>query len=123
MFNLFKAFAILVVGAVTFASFGATVSADELSDWRRDVAKVVVKKQKYPRSAISRNIEGSAKIKVTIARDGSLAGYEISEATGESILDRQLDKIMTSVDALPTPPAAAGDADLTFIIPIVWRLS
>lgn len=124
MLKLFK-FVTLSVVAFVFAASVSTVSvnADEVSDWRRNVAVAVVKKQKYPRSAISRNIEGTAKVKVTVARDGSIASYEVVEATGENILDREIEKTMERVSSVPAPSAGIGDGDLTFIIPIVWRLS
>jgi len=98
------------------------VVADEVKDWRVSMAKKIAKKHIYPRSAISREIEGKARVKVTLGRDGSIANFEIVQPSGQSILDKAIPKMMKRLNPMPAPPASLPDEKLTFVIPITWRL-
>jgi len=114
--------------ALTVAAFAALsmisgpASADDIKDWRVKVVKKIAKKHIYPRSAISREIEGKARVKVTLGRDGVITAYEVVQASGEAILDKAIPKMMKKLTPLPAPPASLPDANLTFVIPITWRL-
>lgn len=112
--------ALLCAGA--FVATAAPAYADELKDWQKEIIKKIVKSHIYPRSAIAREIEGRAKVSVTIDRSGKITGYEVVEPTGESQLDNIIPKMMEKMDPLPAPPASLSDANLTFTIPIAWRL-
>jgi periplasmic protein TonB len=113
----------LVVAAVATISLAGTPAfADEIRDWRIKVAKKIAKKHIYPRSAISREIEGKARVKVTLARDGVITNFEIIQPTGQKILDKAIPKMMKKLTPLPSPPDSMPDAKLTFVIPITWRL-
>jgi len=98
------------------------LAADDVKDWQREIVKKIVKSHIYPRSAIAREIEGRAKVQVTIDGSGKIVGYEIIEPTGESQLDDAIPKMMARMDPLPAPPDSLPDANLTFTIPIAWRL-
>lgn len=97
-------------------------AAADLSSWKRQIAMVIAKKQVYPRSALMREIEGSAKVKVTVDASGKIVNYEIVEPTGEAVLDREIPRLIERIDPLPAPPADANADELTFIIPLAWRL-
>jgi len=114
---------ILMVGlmAVTFV-LSTPVFADDIGTWRKAVVKRIAKKHIYPRSAISREIEGKARVQVTLARSGEITNYEILEPTGESVLDKTIPKMMDKLNPFPEPPASMDDNSLTFVIPITWRL-
>ena len=96
--------------------------ANDIKDWQKDIVRKIVKSHLYPRSAISREIEGRAKVSVTIDRTGKITGYEVVEPTGESQLDDIIPKMMEKMDPLPAPPDSLSDNNLTFTIPIAWRL-
>jgi len=112
-----------VVAAFALTFIGVEpVYADEIKDWRVKVVKKIAKKHIYPRSAISREIEGKARVKVFLDREGVITNFEIVQPSGESILDKAIPKMMKKLTPLPKPPASLPDAKLTFVIPITWRL-
>ena len=114
------AITVAVMASVSMAS--SPVFADDIKDWRRKVVKKIAKKHIYPRSAISREIEGKARVKVTLGRDGVITNFEIVQSSGQAILDKAIPKMMKKLTPLPAPPDSLPDANLTFVIPITWRL-
>ncbi len=115
----------LAMGTALSVAFFATatpVMADDIQDWQREIVKQIIKTHIYPRSAIAREIEGSAKVQVSIDRSGKILSYEITEPTGEDQLDKVIPKMMEKLDPLPAPPDSLPDGNLTFVIPIAWRL-
>ncbi|GIX17858.1 MAG: hypothetical protein KatS3mg119_2044 [Rhodothalassiaceae bacterium] len=111
---------VMLVGLAMTGTHSA--AAADLSSWKREIAMVIAKKQVYPRSALMREIEGSAKVKVTVDASGKIVNYEIIEPTGEDVLDREIPRLIERIDPLPKPPADANADELTFIIPLAWRL-
>lgn len=116
------ALAASLVAAVSIAGISNSVQADDIKDWRVSVVKQIAKKHIYPRSAISREIEGKARVRVTLARTGEITNFEILEPTGQSILDKTIPKMMDKLNPLPAPPSSLPDDKLSFVIPITWRL-
>jgi len=111
--------------AATTMTLGLTAEpghAADLKNWQREIAKAVASKQVYPRSALRREEEGEAKVKVTVARDGKIANFEILQETGHASLDREVPKLIERLDPLPKPPSDVGDDKLTFILPLAWVL-
>ncbi|MCJ9428184.1 energy transducer TonB [Kordiimonas marina] len=117
-----RAIAAAMVVLVTGFTMSMPARADAMSDWRHKLVQKIGHAHIYPRAAIAREIEGVAKVKVTIDRDGKITNYEVVEATGQSVLDNVIPKIMKKLDPLPKPPASLSDANLTFVIPFAWRL-
>ncbi len=118
-----------VVVALLMMSFFAgsmnIAAADDKADikkWQRALMTKVSKKTPYPRSAIAKEIEGSAKVRITIDRTGAVLNFEIVQATGEPVLDKVIPKVMEKINPLPKPPAALPDKNLTFVVPLGWRL-
>jgi len=112
---------LLAAAAVTAAAAGASQAAD-MKSWQRQIAKAVASKQVYPRSAMRREQEGEARVKITIHRSGEIADFEILQKTGHVSLDREVPKLIERINPLPAPPAEAGDEALTFILPLAWVL-
>lgn len=109
--------------ALMFA-FGVVATpayAADMTSWKKAVAKKVAKKQKYPRSALAREIEGRAKVRLHVAADGTIASHEILEETGQSVLDREIPKLVKRLNPLPALPD--GKTELSFVLPINWRLN
>ncbi len=115
-----------LVMIVAFVMLGMAVPepthAADKSTWLKAVAKTIAKKQIYPRSALAREIEGTAKVRITVSRDGHITTYDVIQPTGEAVLDRALERLMTRIDPLPAPPAGLAEKELTLVVPIVWSL-
>lgn len=99
-----------------------TASASEIAVWQSKISKLIAKKQIYPRAAMRKELEGRAKIKLSIDRSGKIKNFEILENTGHAILDKEVPKLIARLNPLPTPPATLSDDQLNFILPISWRL-
>ncbi len=90
------------------------------ADWSTAVRNEISAVHSYPRSAQVRGDEGTAKIRISVAADGSIQNVELIEATGSKILDREAIRIPSKIGKLPVPPSKKP-TDL--IIPITWKLS
>lgn len=109
--------AALLLGA-TFAGAGSVLA--QSADWQKQVAKLIVENQSYPRSAQVKKEEGTAKVKVTMDSSGKITAVEVVQPTSSDILNREAEKIMQKIGAFPAPP---GGAPMSLVIPITWRLS
>lgn len=104
-------------------AIGGAVSAGEVDAWQKSVVQKISKEHIYPRSAIQKELEGVAKVQITIDRSGAITDYKIVEPTGESALDSAIPKMMEKINPIPTPPSSLADNNLTFVLPIAWRLN
>jgi len=96
------------------------VAGESVKDWQHDVVKRIAQKQVYPRAALSREIEGSAKVKITIDRTGHITSYDVVKPTGHKELDEDIPKLVKRIDPLPQPPSSLADADLKMTLPLNW---
>ncbi|GEQ99101.1 hypothetical protein JCM17844_27380 [Iodidimonas gelatinilytica] len=108
--------------AVAIAATPKDSFAAGASDWQMAVARTIADKQVYPRSALMRQMEGTAKVKMTVDRTGAIKSYEVVQATGVRVLDNEVERLMERVNPLPKPPSDMGDEYLTFILPLSWAL-
>jgi len=109
-----------LVLSFTFASAPAS-AADDMKSWKIAVIKAVAKNQRYPRSAIAREIEGRAKVRLVVSADGTITSHEILEETGQSILDSEIPKLVEKLNPLPALPS--GEQELSFVLPLNWTLN
>lgn len=119
--KIYKAFAMAVALSFAMAGMSASASAQDMNSWKRAVAQKVAKKQKYPRAALAREIEGKARVRLVVAADGSITTHEIVEATGENILDKEIPKLVKRLNPLPALPE--DRAELSFVLPLSWSLN
>lgn len=121
MTTLLRSFAVMLAVSVIFVSFGAAPSkAGDVRSWQTKIVKLVAKKQVYPRAAMRKEIEGRAKVKITIDRSGAIVAHELEQSTGHKVLDKEVPKLMKRISPLPTPPSELNDAQLTFVLPLSW---
>ncbi|NVJ99896.1 MAG: energy transducer TonB [Alphaproteobacteria bacterium] len=123
---MLKKFSTFLVAAFAFGFAFATVTpaakaADDMKSWQRAVIKSVAKNQRYPRSAIAREIEGKAKVRLVVTADGTITSHEVVEQTGEKVLDDEIPKLVEKLNPLPALPA--GKDGLTFVLPLNWTLN
>ncbi|MCK0069954.1 MULTISPECIES: energy transducer TonB [Kordiimonas] len=118
MTNLIKVLVLATFCAL--ASTTAVFAVEDMTAWKKAVAKKVAKNQRYPRSALAREIEGKAKIRLTVAADGAIKAHEVIEETGAAVLDREIPKLVKRLNPLPSLPA--GQEELSFVLPLDWRL-
>ena len=112
---------LMALAAFGFVFAAAPAQADDMKDWQIAVVKSVAKNQRYPRSAIAREIEGKAKVRLVVSADGSITSSEIVEATGEDILDKEIPKLVEKLNPLPALPN--GQTEMSFVLPLTWSLN
>lgn len=113
----------LFLFAVVFSMFSVATpvaQADAMEDWQKAVIKKVIAKQSYPRLAVARQIEGSARVALTVAADGTIDNFEIVEPTGQAVLDRAIPKLIGKLS--PLPPLPEGRTEMNFTLPLSWTL-
>ena len=112
----------LAAAALVLFSFATAPAAAtlDMESWKKAVVKQVAKKQKYPRSAQVREIEGRAVVRLNIAADGTIQSHEIVESTGATVLDREIPKL---VKRLNLPALPEGMNETTLRLPLDWRLN
>ena len=106
--------------SLSFFSFFANAASD-MDAWKSEVTKSVAKNQRYPRSALAREIEGKAKVRLTVNADGTIAKHEIIEPTGQSSLDNEIPRLVKRINPLPSLPE--GRSELSFVLPLDWSLN
>lgn len=116
-----KVFAVAIALTFTLGATSISASAADMNSWKKAVAKKVAQKQKYPRAALAREIEGKAKIRLLVAADGSITTHEIVQETGESVLDREIPKLVKRLNPLPALPE--DRTELSFVLPLSWSLN
>ncbi len=109
--------------ALGFFVQAGPASASSLDNWQNSVAQSVASKQIYPRTALIREMEGVARVRVTMDRSGAIQSYEVIESTGHKILDGEISRLMDRVNPLPKPPQSLSEAELTFDLPLSWVLN
>lgn len=67
-----------------------------------------------PDDAASRLLYADAK--VTIARDGSVISADLIRPSGDTALDRSIERALRAVNKLPPFPASSHDAERTFVL-------
>ncbi len=117
----------IIVSFLLAAAMAASVlsspsrAADTMDAWKTQVVKAVAKKQRYPRSALAREVEGKAKIRLTVLSDGTISGHEIVEPTGQNVLDKEIPRLVKRLSPLPSLPA--GRDEVSFVLPLDWSLN
>lgn len=117
---MMKRFFLLTTVFSMFSIITPSAQADAINDWQNAVIKKVLAKQSYPRLAVARQIEGKARVTLTVAADGTISNFEIVEPTGESVLDRAIPKLIGRLS--PLPPLPDGRSEMNFTLPLSWSL-
>lgn len=107
--------ALMIAMPVSFSA-----DAQDMNSWKKALVKQIRKHQKYPRSAMNREIEGRAIVRIVFNADGSIASHEIVESTGAKVLDREIPRILQKMK-LPALPADQA-APYSIRVPFSWVL-
>jgi protein TonB len=115
--NINRTALLAITGLVGLAATGAAQAADPA--WQRKVAQLISANYAYPRSAVLRGEQGSARVKIAFSGAGKILSVDLVKSTGSAILDREAVRIPRKVAAYPAPPTGSNtDA----IFPIEWRI-
>lgn len=115
--------AVKFIRAALLAAAGAAVMstvavAAPPPEWLAKIHQMLAAKQEYPRAAQMRGDEGTARVKLSVAADGSIGAVELVQPTGSSTLDREAVAVARKVGTFPAPPGGAT----TIVIPLTWKM-
>jgi len=112
--------AAVVLSLVGTLGLSASAKAGDIKDWQVKIVKLVAKKQVYPRAAMRKELEGRAKVRINIDREGNIVKHEILSPTGLEVFDNEIPKLIDRINPLPSPPDALSDDQLSFVLPLSW---
>ncbi|VAV91388.1 hypothetical protein MNBD_ALPHA01-2264 [hydrothermal vent metagenome] len=112
-----------IVLSFGMAGFSAHAEANDIKKWQKKIVKLVAKKQVYPRSAMRKELEGRAKVRVSIDRTGAIVSHEVITPTGQAVFDKEIPKLIKRINPLPTPPESLTDGQLSFVLPLSWVIN
>ncbi len=90
-----------------------------VDDWSKKIAKMIISRQEYPRSAQVRGAEGLVKVRVQIADNGSVTAMELMQSSAYDVLNREATKTIERAAPFPAPPGGAR----AIIVPLNWKLN
>ncbi len=116
--NIHRISLLAVTGLMGLSATGPARAVDPV--WQRKVAQLISANYAYPRSAVLRGEQGSAKVKVAFSGAGKVLSVDLVKSTGSAILDREAVRIPRKVASYPAPPTGSN-TDVIF--PITWRIN
>lgn len=95
---------------------------DLLANYRRRLTDLLARQQEYPRVAAMRGWEGEVRIRVRVARKGSLLGVSVDHSSGYDILDKHAIAMLEGLGGLPALPEEFGPSELQVVVPVSYSL-
>lgn len=95
---------------------------DLLANYRRRLTDLLARQQEYPRVAAMRGWEGEVRIRVRVARKGSLLGVTLDHSSGHDILDRHAIAMLEGLGGLPALPDGYDSSELQVVVPVSYSL-
>jgi periplasmic protein TonB len=92
-----------------------------MASWYKALAARVARFQRYPTQA--RGAEGVVTVGFRIDRQGQIVSSQIVKSSGSAVLDADALALIKRAAPLPAPPAEIADANLSFVVPIRYRVS
>jgi len=99
---------------------GSVIPVTGITSYIRSVQMKISQAIAYPYEAMQKNWQGTVKLRLRIAKDGSLSEATVAEPSGHDVFDR--DALNTAKTAAPFPafpPDMTGN-DLVVTVPIVY---
>jgi protein TonB len=86
------------------------------------VATMLARAKRYPERALKRRMTGEGTIRIEIAADGSLSGFEIVRSTELAILDDELRPMLERASPFPKFPSDLHKNSLALVVPVAFRI-
>ncbi|MGB0127133.1 MAG: energy transducer TonB, partial [Rhodocyclaceae bacterium] len=96
---------------------GALVDA-----YGRHLAEMLRRQHEYPRVAAMRGWEGEVRLRLRVARKGSLVAVQVDRSSGFDVLDQHALAMVEHLPALPPLPAGLLSSEIQFVVPELYRL-
>lgn len=96
---------------------------DLLAAYRRQLGELFSRHQSYPRIAALRGWEGEVRVRLKVARKGSLIGVQLDRSSGFDVLDRHALAMLGDLPGLPALPDGFSSDELQLVVPILYKLN
>jgi protein TonB len=97
-------------------------TADLLAAYRRRLGELFASHQDYPRLAALRGWEGEVRLRMRVARKGTLLAVDVDQSSGFKVLDQHALAMLAELGGLPPLPEGLGEQEIQVIIPISYKL-
>lgn len=88
-----------------------------------DLIRKIYQKVKYPAGAVKRNHQGSVRVSVMVARDGSVGSINITEESQYNSLNKEALRAITSASPFSPLPSSISDESMEIVVPITFKLA
>lgn len=97
-------------------------ASDWLAAYRAQLAAIFARRQEYPRLAAARGWEGEVRLRLRIARKGTLLDVALDRSSGFEILDRHALALPAALGNLPPLPEGFEAGEIQVVVPIHYTL-
>ena len=91
-------------------------------DYQASVLQTLARYREYPERAMRRRIEGENRIRLVIARDGTVLEASMVSSSGSSILDRETERLIERVRKFPPFPDEMTEQQVVWTVPVAYQL-
>jgi protein TonB len=95
-----------------------TGNPNEMNAYKGKVRQRLERRKKYPNSAQSRGLAGTATVSFVVARDGSVHSTSLVSSSGSSVLDDEAVALPSRCSPMPPLPGGFTGASLKLTVPI-----
>lgn len=96
---------------------------DLLAAYRRQLGEFFSRHQRYPRIAAMRGWEGEVRVRLKVARKGSLLLVQLDRSSGFDVLDQHALAMLGDLPGLPALPEGLATDELQLVVPILYTLN
>ncbi|MEY2633732.1 MAG: hypothetical protein RIR00_2386 [Pseudomonadota bacterium] len=104
------------------SSRSAADAAEALAAYRRRLGELFAGQQDYPRLAALRGWEGEVRLRLKVARKGTLLDISLDRSSGFELLDRSAQALVEALPALPPLPDSIDLNEIQVVVPIHYKL-
>lgn len=108
--------------AARAAAASPVLPADWQAAYRNQLAALFARRQEYPRIAAARGWEGEVRLRLRVARRGSLLHVQLERSSGFDVLDRHALAMVEALPGLPALPDGAGGDEIQIVVPVHYSL-
>lgn len=91
-----------------------------MADWAGQIRARVERRKSYPRAAQVQGLTGTVTLRLTVAPDGRLLGFDIAESSGHALLDEAALSALSRAGKFPPAPEGLGGKSHAFSLPVTF---
>jgi periplasmic protein TonB len=103
-------------------ALSASAQSALVEAYGRHLAELLRRQHDYPRIAAMRGWEGEVRLRVRVARKGSLVGVQVDRSSGFDVLDQHAQAMVEQLPTLPPLPAGLLSNEIQFVVPVQFHL-